>query len=108
MWTWSFSDIEFFPPFPATKTELSTHITYLDTTGRPVITFYYKNLTDRHSGIIYVSVLKALLSYSVIVDFCVMDLGGVQSALFGTPQETHCSCHSARGIICTRICLEAC
>ena len=33
---------------------VSNHITYLDTTGRPVITLKYAQLTDRHSGVIYV------------------------------------------------------
>ena len=34
---------------------LSTHITYLDTKGRPAITLQYEQLTDRHTGVIYVS-----------------------------------------------------
>lgn len=48
------SDVEVFPPFPATESSISTHITYLDTTGRPAITFKYDELTDRHNQIIYV------------------------------------------------------
>lgn len=33
----------------------STHTTYLDTTGRPVVVLTYKNLTDKHTGVIYVA-----------------------------------------------------
>lgn len=36
---------------------LSTHISYLDTTGRPAITLKYEQLTDRHTGVIYVSTI---------------------------------------------------
>ncbi|TFY75832.1 hypothetical protein EWM64_g8182 [Hericium alpestre] len=47
------TDIEVFPPFAPQSMTRSTHITYLDTIGRPVITFAYKDLTDRHAGVIY-------------------------------------------------------
>ena len=50
------SDIEVYPPFPPRSSKLSTHKTYLDTKGRPTVTFYYDNLTDRHAGVIYVSI----------------------------------------------------
>ncbi|KII95215.1 hypothetical protein PLICRDRAFT_206669 [Plicaturopsis crispa FD-325 SS-3] len=49
------TDVEVFPPFPAVKNTISTHITYLDTIGRPALTFEYKQLTDKHTGIIYVA-----------------------------------------------------
>ncbi|EDR12406.1 oligosaccharyl transferase alpha subunit [Laccaria bicolor S238N-H82] len=49
------SDVEFSLPFPALSTTIGTHITYLDTTGRPALTFRYKNLTIRHAQNIYVS-----------------------------------------------------
>ncbi|THV08565.1 Ribophorin I [Dendrothele bispora CBS 962.96] len=49
------TDVEHVLPFPAVSTEESTHITYLDTLGRPVITFKYKNLTTKHAKPIYVS-----------------------------------------------------
>lgn len=52
-------DVDFLPPFPATVAEYSTHITYLDTTGRPAITLRYKDLTNKHVGVIYVSRLLA-------------------------------------------------
>jgi oligosaccharyltransferase complex subunit alpha (ribophorin I) len=48
-------DMEAFSPFPETKSSISTHTTYLDTTGRPAIKFEYKQLTDQHTGTIYVS-----------------------------------------------------
>ena len=41
-------------PFPMLSVEHSTHYTYLDTVGRPVITFHAKGLTDKHEGVIYV------------------------------------------------------
>ncbi|KAH7914362.1 Ribophorin I [Hygrophoropsis aurantiaca] len=49
------TDVEFHSPFPALSSTVSTHTTYLDTTGRPAITFEYKDLTDKHAGVIYVS-----------------------------------------------------
>ncbi|EMD40822.1 hypothetical protein CERSUDRAFT_111404 [Gelatoporia subvermispora B] len=49
------TDIDFFPPFPPLKSSLSTHVTYLDTIGRPAITLHYKDLTYNHAGTIYVT-----------------------------------------------------
>jgi len=49
------TDIEFFPPFPALENRISTHITYLDTIGRPELTFEYKDLTIKQAQSIYVS-----------------------------------------------------
>ncbi|THH21585.1 hypothetical protein EUX98_g8357 [Antrodiella citrinella] len=49
------TEVEFFAPFPALNDELSTAVTYLDTTGRPAVTLRYKNLTDTHAGIVYVA-----------------------------------------------------
>jgi oligosaccharyltransferase complex subunit alpha (ribophorin I) len=34
--------------------ERSTHITYLDTIGRPKITLQAERVTDRHAGLVYV------------------------------------------------------
>ena len=34
----------------------STHTTYLDTVGRPAVTFQYERLTDKHMGTIYVGI----------------------------------------------------
>ncbi|KAF5393614.1 hypothetical protein D9757_000029 [Collybiopsis confluens] len=48
-------DVDYVAPFPSVSNEVSTHVTYLDTIGRPLITFKYKNLTNRHTKPIYVS-----------------------------------------------------
>jgi hypothetical protein len=31
-----------------------THVTYLDTVGRPTITLSKKHLTEKHTGLVYV------------------------------------------------------
>jgi oligosaccharyltransferase complex subunit alpha (ribophorin I) len=49
------SDVEVFPPFYPSSFASSTHTTYLDTTGRPTVVFKYKNLTDKHTGVIYIA-----------------------------------------------------
>ncbi|KAI0327775.1 oligosaccharyl transferase alpha subunit [Cubamyces sp. BRFM 1775] len=49
------TDIDYFAPFPALSESMSTHITYLDTIGRPKITLKYRDLTDKHTGTIYVT-----------------------------------------------------
>ncbi|KAJ7591060.1 Ribophorin I [Mycena floridula] len=49
------TEVEYTAPFPAISSELVTHTTYLDTTGRPALIFHYKNLTDRHVKSIFVS-----------------------------------------------------
>ncbi|KAG8937109.1 dolichyl-diphosphooligosaccharide--protein glycosyltransferase subunit 1 [Tulasnella sp. 418] len=46
--------VEILPPFPVDVTERSTHITYLDTVGRPAITFKKSGATDKHAGMIYI------------------------------------------------------
>ncbi|KAI0322442.1 Ribophorin I [Amylostereum chailletii] len=46
--------VQVYLPFDPLSEEKSTHITYLDTTGRPAVTYKFKNLTDRHTGLIYV------------------------------------------------------
>ncbi|KAG7096965.1 hypothetical protein E1B28_004362 [Marasmius oreades] len=48
-------DVEYAVPYPAVSSEVTTHITYLDTVGRPAIVFKYQNLTNRHVKSIYVS-----------------------------------------------------
>jgi len=52
----TYSNVEFVSPFLELSNSISTHISYLDTVGRPAITFAYKDLTYKHAGIIYVSV----------------------------------------------------
>ncbi|KAK7049529.1 dolichyl-diphosphooligosaccharide--protein glycosyltransferase subunit 1 [Paramarasmius palmivorus] len=49
------TDVEYIAPFPAVSTDVTTHITYLDTIGRPAIVFKYKNLTNKHAKSIYVT-----------------------------------------------------
>jgi len=49
------TEVEASLPFPAISGEISTHVTYLDTTGRPALTFNYQNLTEKHAEAIYVS-----------------------------------------------------
>ncbi|KAK0206551.1 oligosaccharyl transferase alpha subunit [Desarmillaria ectypa] len=49
------TDISCVVPFPTISNILSTHTTYLDTTGRPALTFKYKDLTDKHALSIYVT-----------------------------------------------------
>jgi len=48
-------DVQVSTPFPAKATSNSTHTTYLDSIGRPVVTLQYESLTDRHLGVVYVS-----------------------------------------------------
>jgi oligosaccharyltransferase complex subunit alpha (ribophorin I) len=49
------SDVEVNPPFPPMVMSRSTHVTYLDSIGRPAVTFAYDHLTEKHLGTIYVS-----------------------------------------------------
>ncbi|KAG6919438.1 hypothetical protein DXG01_006321 [Tephrocybe rancida] len=49
------TDVSFTTPFPAISNTISTHTTYLDSIGRPKLTFEYKDLTLNHVRSIYVS-----------------------------------------------------
>ncbi|KAI9513334.1 oligosaccharyl transferase alpha subunit [Russula earlei] len=49
------TDIDVFPPFAPITQHRSTHVTYLDSIGRPAVTLSFENLTDKHSGLIYVT-----------------------------------------------------
>jgi len=49
------TDIKVFPPFAPITQQHSTHITYLDSIGRPAFTLSFEDLTDKHSGLIYVT-----------------------------------------------------
>lgn len=44
----------------------STHTTYLDTVGRPTVTFLYEQLTDKHMGTIYVGHLYNILGLALM------------------------------------------
>lgn len=48
------SDIGVATPFPALSSTISTHVSYLDTTGRPAVLMTYKDLADKHTAMIYV------------------------------------------------------
>jgi len=49
------TDIDVVTPFPALSSTISTHVSYLDTTGRPAVSLTYEDLTDKHAAMIYVS-----------------------------------------------------
>ncbi|KAJ7180078.1 Ribophorin I [Mycena crocata] len=49
------TNVEFATPFPPISSYMSTHVTYLDTVGRPTITLHFKDLTDKHAQPIFVS-----------------------------------------------------
>jgi oligosaccharyltransferase complex subunit alpha (ribophorin I) len=53
----SISDVDFSTPFPAISNWTGTHATYLDTVGRPKLTFTYKDLTLKHVDYIIVGFL---------------------------------------------------
>lgn len=61
----SASDIDYFAPYPPLSEQITKHITYLDTIGRPKITLKYKELTDKHTGQIYVRPNRALPYFGV-------------------------------------------
>jgi len=54
------SDINFETPFDAVSETVGIHTTYLDTIGRPTVTFNYENLTPKQAETILVS-LELLL-----------------------------------------------
>lgn len=58
--TWNInSDVSYVTPFPAVSAELGTHVTFLDSVGRPSITLRYRDLTVKHAQDIYVGPLLA-------------------------------------------------
>jgi oligosaccharyltransferase complex subunit alpha (ribophorin I) len=57
------TEIDFVTPYSAIETQVSTHITYLDTIGRPKLTFTYKNLTPKHAANIYVTYKVSLSAH---------------------------------------------
>jgi len=46
--------LEYVTPFPVDTERQDTHITYLDSIGRPAILFQKNNITNEHAGLIYV------------------------------------------------------
>ncbi|KAL1408707.1 dolichyl-diphosphooligosaccharide--protein glycosyltransferase subunit 1 [Vanrija albida] len=64
------TDVEVFTPFPVDAIEHSVHKTYLDTTGRPVVTITKALVTENHAQNVYVSYnypLSAQLQKPLIV-----------------------------------------
>ncbi|KAL0579677.1 dolichyl-diphosphooligosaccharide--protein glycosyltransferase subunit 1 [Marasmius crinis-equi] len=57
------TDVEYEIPFAAVSNELTNHVTYLDTIGRPAIILKYKNLTHRHIKPIYVTYKVSLAAH---------------------------------------------
>ncbi|EAU84778.1 oligosaccharyltransferase alpha subunit [Coprinopsis cinerea okayama7 len=49
------TDVQFATPFPPESVSTGTHVTYLDTVGRPSITLEYRDLTVKHAREIYVT-----------------------------------------------------
>ncbi|TFK28748.1 oligosaccharyltransferase alpha subunit [Coprinopsis marcescibilis] len=49
------TDVDFATPFAPVSATLGTHVTYLDTVGRPSITLRYENLTLKHAQEVYVT-----------------------------------------------------
>lgn len=52
------------PPFDVESITRYTHIAYLDTIGRPAFVLKSSQLTDQHTGIIYVSNANSLSSFT--------------------------------------------
>ncbi|TXT10813.1 hypothetical protein VHUM_02318 [Vanrija humicola] len=64
------TDVEVFTPFPVDAIEHSVHKTYLDTTGRPVVTITKALVTENHAQNVFVSYnypLSAQLQKPLIV-----------------------------------------
>jgi len=71
------TDVDVVTPFPALSSTISTHISYLDTTGRPAVSLMYKDLTDKHAAMVYVSYkvpLSAHLKKPIAVGAAFMSL----------------------------------
>jgi hypothetical protein len=99
------SDVEAFLPFPAVSNYTSTHTTYLDTTGRPTLTFKYQQLTDKHAGVIYVRVCVTL---SLLWRSNGWMTGVVQGFPLSTPKKASGRDDRFRGLIRASSCRETC
>lgn len=99
------SDIEYFTPYPALSERISNHITYLDTIGRPKITLRYKELTDKHTGNIYVSIHHFVDTTDWLIARL---LGHLQSAVPRAHAEAACSRDGLPRCLCARADVEAC
>jgi oligosaccharyltransferase complex subunit alpha (ribophorin I) len=54
LWHMVFRDVLINFPFPPLAVTRGMHITYLDTIGRPQVVLHAKQVTERHTGMIYV------------------------------------------------------
>lgn len=98
------SDIDYYAPYPALSERISTHISYLDTVGRPKVTLKYKQLTDRHGGVIYVRSFGSSYPNSVL---SISALGYLQGAVHRTHAQGSRFCDSASGFLRPRARCEA-
>jgi len=57
------TDVTVHPSFGPDLIEHSRHVTYLDTTGRPAILLKKKNVSDKHTGTVYVSYSLSLAAH---------------------------------------------
>ena len=100
------SDIDYFVPYPALDEAISTHITYLDTVGRPKITLKYAQLTDKHGGNIYVCRLY-VIGCRIELQLT-RHIGHLQGAVLGSSAETFGGRDCIHGRLCTGFGMEAC
>ncbi|KAG8777234.1 dolichyl-diphosphooligosaccharide--protein glycosyltransferase subunit 1 [Serendipita sp. 407] len=56
-------NVQVYPPFDVESMTRFTHVTYLDTLGRPAVTLKASKLTDQHTGLIYASYTLPLRSH---------------------------------------------
>lgn len=66
---WQYSDVEVSLPFPAVASWITTHITYLDSIGRPALIFQYKDLTIMHAQSIFVCFVTLLFTFHLLIFF---------------------------------------
>ena len=83
---------------------MSTHITYLDTKGRPSVTFEYENLTDKHTGVIYVGQIICVIQGLLMI---VSGAGFVQGSVHGASTKTEVSRDRVLGALCFCSCISS-
>ncbi|KAG8891719.1 dolichyl-diphosphooligosaccharide--protein glycosyltransferase subunit 1, partial [Tulasnella sp. 403] len=57
------SVLEVHPPFPCDEIRRETHVTYLDSVGRPAIIFNKKNVSGKHAEYIYIKYRVSTRAY---------------------------------------------
>lgn len=101
----SASDIDYFAPYPPLSEQITKHITYLDTIGRPKITLKYKELTDKHTGQIYVSTVHDMCTSEYLI---ARSLDHLQGAVPRAPAEASSGRDGLHRCLCDRTDVEAC